>query len=119
MQIDGRRVLVVDDDTHIRNLLREFLTRCGYVVDCAGNGEEAISFLRSNDYNILITDYMMPGINGIDLIKKIRNLKMSLPVIGISSLHNGRGFLAAGANLFLAKPFILSELKNALQKIPT
>ena len=62
---------------------------------------------------LLITDYMMPKINGIELIKRSRDIqKLSVPIIGISASEEERGFLAAGANLFIAMPFSPHALKK-------
>lgn len=116
MQINSRRVLVVDDDIIVRKLLKEFLTFHGYNVDCVSNGEDAIKLIKTGHYVILITDYMMLGIDGIKLTKKVRELNLSLPIIGISGMCNEKDFLSAGANLFMAKPLMLSELKNVLER---
>ena len=60
---------------------------------------------------------MMPEMNGIELIKKVRNIKKSLAIIGMSASEEERGFLAAGANLFIAKPFSPYALKNIIEEI--
>lgn len=116
MQINSRRVLVVDDDIIVRKLLKEFLTLHGYNADCVGNGEDAIKLIKTGHYDILIIDYMMPKIDGIELTRRIRNLSLSLPIIGISGMCNEKDFLSAGANLFMNKPITLSELKNILER---
>ena len=56
-------------------MLNEFLTLCGYDVDCVSNGKEAIALIETDSYDALITDYMMPEMNGIELIKKHEILK--------------------------------------------
>ncbi|MBI4685285.1 MAG: response regulator [Nitrospirae bacterium] len=58
---------------------------------------------------------MMPKINGIELTKMVRNLNLSLPIIGMSATGDEREFLAAGADLFMAKPFIFSAIENVLK----
>ncbi len=101
----------------VRKLLDAFLRFLGYNVQSVSNGEDAIALIEKDHYDILITDYEMPMINGIDLTKKVRNLMPSMPIIGISGLHSSRKeFLIAGATLFMEKPITLSILKNALER---
>jgi len=117
MRINGRRVLIVDDDILVGESLNELLSLLGYNVEYVNNGEEAISLINAGDYDILITDYMMPGVNGIELVKKVRDMGLILPIIGISGTCNEKDFLAAGANIFMNKPLTLKGLWNALEFI--
>ncbi|MEK6582499.1 MAG: response regulator [Nitrospirota bacterium] len=116
MPILAKKILIVDDDIAVRNLLNEILTFHGYDVDCVSNGEDAIKLIKAKHYDVLVTDYMMPGINGIELVKKARDIKSSMPIIGMSGSYNEKNFLAAGANLFIAKPFVFKKLKDILEK---
>ncbi|MDO9288295.1 MAG: response regulator [Thermodesulfovibrionales bacterium] len=117
MKADNKKILVADDDADVRKVLNIFLTYFGYEVDCVNDGEDAMILIEKSNYSLLITDYEMPRINGIELIKKVRNLSPSMPIIGISGLHSSRNeFLTAGASLFMEKPFTLSILKNALER---
>lgn len=118
MKADNKKILVADDDDVIRELLSIFLTYFGYEVDCVNDGEEAMILIEKSNYSLLITDYEMPRINGIELAKKVRNLMPSMPIIGISGSHTCRKeFLIAGANVFLNKPFTFKVLQNALKSI--
>lgn len=117
VKADNKKILVADDDAVIRKLLNIFLTYFGYEVDCVNDREDAMILIEKSNYSLLITDYEMPRINGIDLTKKVRNLMPSMPIIGISGSHTCRKeFLIAGATLFMEKPFTLSILKNALER---
>ncbi|MBI5205154.1 MAG: response regulator [Nitrospirae bacterium] len=117
MKADNKKILVADDDADIRKVLNIFLTYFGYAVDCVNDGEDAMILIEKSSYSLLITDYEMPRINGIELTKKVRNLSPSMPIIGISGLHSSRNeFLTAGASLFIEKPLTLSILKNALER---
>ena len=116
MQIDNKKILVADDDDDVRKILSIFLTFAGYNVDCVNDGEEAMRSLEKNSYSLLITDYMMPKLNGIELIKRVKGLNLSLPIIGISGSDNEKEFLAVGARLFMTKPITLSILGNALER---
>ncbi len=68
------KILVVDDEEDILNILKFFLEREGYEVDTTLNGEEAIKKIEKNYYNIVLTDLRMPGISGVVLLEKKRNL---------------------------------------------
>ncbi len=117
MKADNKKILVADDDADIRKVLNIFLTYFGYEVDCVNDGEDAIKLIEKSNCSLLITDYEMPKINGVELTKKVRNLSPSMPIIGISGLHSSRKeFLIAGATLFMEKPITLSILKNALER---
>lgn len=112
------KVLVADDDDLVRKLLNEFLNYLGYDVHCVSDGEEAMIAIEKDNYSLLITDYEMPIINGIELTKKARELMPSMPIIGISGLYACRKeFLTAGATIFMEKPFTLSILKNTIESV--
>jgi len=115
--MNNGKVLVADDDAFIRKLLNEFLSFYEYNVECVGSGEDALRLIETGHYDILITDYMMPGINGAELIRQIRNQNLSLPIIGISGSVDEKDFLSAGANFFMPKPLELTELKYAIERI--
>lgn len=113
----NKKILVADDDVLLRKLLNDLLTFYGYDVDCVSNGEAAKTSIENGNYDLLITDYMMPEMNGIELIKKVRDIKKSLAIIGMSASEEEKGFLAAGANLFIAKPFSPYALKNIIEEL--
>ena len=115
VKTDIKKILVADDDASVRKLLNIFLTYLGYDVHCVSDGEEAMIAIEKDNYSLLITDYEMPKINGIELTKKARNLMPSMPIIGISGLPTCRKeFLTAGATIFMEKPITPSILKKAL-----
>jgi len=76
-----RRILVVDDEPLIRQLYVETLADSGYLVDSAENGAVAWETLQATTYDLLITDYIMPKVSGIELLKNIHDTHMVLPVI--------------------------------------
>ena len=76
-----RRILVVDDEPVLRDLTSGALKRAGYHVDTAKDGAEAWEILQQHGYDLLITDYNMPGLSGVELIKNVRAAGMGLPVI--------------------------------------
>jgi len=101
-------ILVVDDSHTVREMERRLLTRAGYEVTTAQNGQEAWNLLRLNDYDLLISDVDMPQMNGIELVMKVRdNARMArMPVIILSYKdrdEDRRRGLDAGADFYLTK----------------
>jgi putative two-component system response regulator len=114
------RVIVVDDDPSVVIALEGCLQALGYEVAVAGNGGEAMDLLRADDYRIVITDWEMPEVNGLDLCHWIRERKLG-PYVYIllltsrdkrSDLIEG---LSAGADDFITKPFEPNELRVRLR----
>jgi DNA-binding response OmpR family regulator len=75
------RILLVDDEPDVRSLNAEVLTEAGYQVDTAENGAAGWKALVANHYDALVTDNTMPGVTGLELIKKLRSADMSMAVI--------------------------------------
>jgi len=112
-------ILVVDDDTAIRDTIAISLVRCGYRVDTARDGAAAWNALNEAGYHLLITDHKMPRLTGLELIQKLRSEAMTLPVILISGMmpteevkHHHRLDIDAT----LIKPFAMEELLHAVKK---
>lgn len=114
-----KEVLIVEDEGSIRQLLSEFLSLNGYKVILAKNAYEALEIVENNACSLMITDMHMPLLNGIELVKRIRKINISLPIIGMSIENNKAEFLEAGANYFLLKPFSLNRLKFILYTLFT
>jgi CheY-like chemotaxis protein len=114
------RVLVVEDDEDIRRLNVEALVGSGYEVDAVANGAAAWDTLQLNHYHLLITDYNMPKVTGVELIKKLRAARMSLPVILVSGTIPAKElsrhpWLQIDATLL--KPYTLDELLATVRKV--
>lgn len=112
-------VLVVDDDERIRSLLKRFLTENGYRASMAANGREARELLGSVDFDLLVLDVMMPGMNGFDLTERVRAAS-NVPIL----LLTARGMpedriegLERGADDYLSKPFEPRELLLRVQNL--
>jgi len=107
------RVLIIEDDADISSYLRKGLRQIGYSADIVENAREALSVLRSTDYDVAVVDLMLPGMSGEELIEKIRADGRELPVIILSAKREVqervRG-LKIGADDYLTKPFSFSEL---------
>jgi two-component system response regulator (stage 0 sporulation protein F) len=114
------RILVVDDDSNIRGLLDTVLSRKGHRVFTAGHGQKGLDVFRRERPDLTILDIELPDMNGIEVLRQIKTVDQSAPVIiltgtGAESLEKRARDL--GATEFLAKGFSLHELGDALQRI--
>ena len=109
---DAPHLLVGDDDTRIRNLLKHYLTANGFRVTVAGNAGEARRKLAGLDFDLLVLDVMMPGETGVDLTKSLRAEK-NVPILMLTALSETDSRISgleAGADDYLPKPFDPREL---------
>lgn len=122
-EIKGR-ILVVDDDERIRRMLKDYLFSCGYMVTEAKDGEEAIDifFANNNCMDLIILDVMMPGIDGLGVMKEIRNFS-DIPVIFLSAKSEEYDQLLGfkrGADDYIPKPFspkiLLAHIEAILKR---
>ncbi len=113
-----KTVLITDDKEPMRKLLSGFFLFDGYKIIFANNGKEALDILIDKyPVDLLITDLSMPVIDGIELVVKIRNLGIAIPIIGMSVEDKRSEFLKAGADYFLLKPFSLNQIRSILYLI--
>lgn len=107
------RVLVVEDSDSLRNTLRQALENSGYVVDCAADGEEGLWLAESNEYDAVILDIMLPKLDGLSLLQKLRQTGWETNVLLLTakdSIKDKVHGLRTGADDYLVKPFDLEEL---------
>lgn len=110
-----QRVLVIDDDREVGSILRYALGSFGFEVVTCENAAEALLFLMRERFDYIITDYQMPGMDGLELTRRLRRLVEPLTVIiGMSGLDLDGEFLRAGANDFFRKPFPPYDLAMAI-----
>ena len=109
----AEKILVVDDELQVRELLSDFLSEEGYKVILATNGAEAIDLAGLENPEVILLDISMPGIDGIEVCKKLKAQEKTqfIPIIIITALQDS-GFVAylEGADDFVSKPFNLVEL---------
>jgi len=106
------RILLVEDEKGVANFIRKGLEEEFYSIDHARDAEEALLFLESNNYDMIILDVMMPGMNGFDLCKAIRQKKIQSPVLMLTardSVKDKVRGLDSGADDYLTKPFSFEE----------
>ena len=118
------RILIVDDENIIVTVLKESLSRLGYDVLTASDGEQALRLVEDGNIDLLITDIVMPNMNGIELLAELKTKAPALKVIAISngSEHKGPGeYLRqakeTGVTRYLIKPFMLKELSAMVQEL--
>jgi excisionase family DNA binding protein len=114
-----KRVLVVDDEASIRELLSKTLALAEYDVDTAGDGAAALDRMRALAYDLLIADLKMPGMDGLTLIRQARQLKADLPIIiitGYSSESSAIEAVNLGVDGYLTKPFRVPQVLAAAAK---
>lgn len=108
-----RRVLIVEDDAHIAELLRLHLGDEGYAVEHAADGLEGLRLLEAGGWDALVLDLMLPGVDGLEICKRARSMARYTPIIITSArsseVHRILG-LELGADDYLAKPFSVLEL---------
>ncbi len=113
------RVLIVDDDSSMRRLLRRQLEGLGHTVQEAGSGEEALNLLESHEADVVLTDLRMPGLTGVQLCARILLAHPDLPVVvmtGYGTLDAAVDAMRAGAWDFLRKPFETEELEVSIER---
>ena len=119
MEKNKFHILVVDDDNKIKELIRQFLAEKGFIVSTASNAEEAKIKINIFDFNLMILDVMMPGQNGYDLTKEIKQSK-NIPILLLTAKgeveHRIHG-LELGAEDYLGKPFEPKELLLRIKNI--
>jgi YesN/AraC family two-component response regulator len=114
------RVLVVDDESYIRELIKETLRGRQYKAGTAANGVEALDILSRETYDIVVTDVVMPGMEGLELVKQIRRLYPKVHIIvltGFPRTADIGDFLAQGVDEFLPKPFRGNDLIAVIRRL--
>lgn len=113
------QVLVVDDEGAIRYSVSKTLQRIGYEVEEASSGEEALEMLAKRDYDVILTDIRMPGLTGVDLLKRIKDISPDGIVIlmtGYASLGTAVESLRLGAHDYLIKPSSSQDIRQSVAR---
>lgn len=122
-QIDkAYKILLTEDDKVNQLVAARMLKECGYLVDIANNGFEAVEMAKKNDYDVILMDIQMPGMDGIEATKKIRESDQQIPVIALTAyaLQGDRErFLAYGMDEYVSKPIKVEKLVTTIEKIIT
>ena len=114
------KILVVDDEVKVREMLHEILSRLGYECRTAASGREALHILKEDYFPIVISDIKMPEMSGIELLKEIKKNYPDIEVISITAYSENHTFvdvINAGASDFITKPFSREELEAKLSRV--
>ncbi|MDD2319382.1 MAG: sigma-54 dependent transcriptional regulator [Geobacteraceae bacterium] len=114
-----KRILITDDDKQTRDLVATFLGYKGYRVFQACDAMEALEMIEAEDIDLVVTDVMMPKVNGLEFIKRVKAVRPEIVAIVYSAYGNSvmtANLLKAGAFFYLEKPFDLEELDSIIQR---
>lgn len=117
---NGSHILVVDDEPLVRRSLSEMLALSGYTVSAASNGKEALKLLKDYSADIVITDMKMPEMDGVKLLKQLKEISPDTAVIlitGYGSIENAVEAIKQGADDYITKPIVDSEIKMVIEKL--
>jgi DNA-binding NtrC family response regulator len=117
---NGSHILIVDDEPLVRRSLSELLTLSGYTVSTAKNGREALEFLKDYTTDIIITDIKMPELDGMKLLKQVKESNPNIAVIlitGYGSIENAIEAIKEGAYDYITKPIVDSEIKIVIERL--
>jgi CheY-like chemotaxis protein len=116
-----RRVLVVDDEASFRYFLHNVLEHAGYSVTAVGSGEEALMRARCYDFDLIITDMVMPNMQGSELITRLRSGGFTTPIIAITGHPDGEACISVAKKFhvdhILHKPFSLPDLCKTVEQL--
>ena len=107
------RILVIEDEPGIAGFLRDGLTEEGYTVDTAEDGPRGLNLATTNEYDLLLLDWMLPGLSGIDLCRQYRKQRPTTPIIMLTAKDTPQDVvfgLNSGVNDYVRKPFDFDEL---------
>jgi two-component system, OmpR family, response regulator len=114
------RLLLIEDDRKIANFVRRGLREAGFAVDHAENGIDGLDLLLTEPYDVAVIDIMLPGLDGLSIIEKMRNRRIKTPILVLSAkgtVDDRIKGLQTGADDYLTKPFSFSELLARVQAL--
>jgi len=117
--MSSERILVVDDELFVRELLLEFLSAQGYEVSLADSGEKAVELMQTQPADLVLVDLKMPGINGIEALRQIKKIAPDVRAIimtGYPTIESSIEALRHGAYDYVIKPFKLDDLKSSIER---
>ncbi len=111
------KILVVDDDLHIQKLYKEELEEEGYEVVVAESGKKAMELFTQEDFDLVTLDILMPDIDGIKLLRQMKEKKPRLPIIMSTAYDYRDDFAVWASEAYIVKSADLEELKNTIKKL--
>ena len=116
-KVVGKRVLLAEDESQVREAIRMLLSVDEHEVTEARDGREALAIFEPGRFDLVITDYMMPRMQGDELAKQIKHKAPSQPVLMISAYVQQSACLTSQVDALLAKPFSFGDLRQAIAKL--
>jgi len=116
----GSKILIVEDDKKMREALRQIMVREKFDVDTASSGEEALKVFKNRDFDLVISDLKLPGIDGMEVLKAIREFRPETGVIIITAyatIDSAVQAMKQGAEDYISKPFNLEEIRHVVKKV--
>jgi DNA-binding NtrC family response regulator len=113
-------ILIVDDEKNIRLTMSQTLTPLGYEVNTAVNGEDALKQLAEKDFRLILLDLKMPGVDGMEVLREVVNLRPDIRIIIVSAhgtVENAVETIKLGAVDFIQKPFAPKEIRHIVQEV--
>src|SRR5215475_6234179 len=120
MQRQSARLLVIDDDSRLADMLRDYLGEAGFRVSAAGNGGAGLGLLARESYDAVILDLMLPDVDGLEVCRQIRRRDSAIPILMLTARGDATDRvvgLELGADDYLPKPFAPRELLARLRAI--
>jgi DNA-binding response OmpR family regulator len=114
------RILVIEDEEKVASFIEKGLEQSAYTVDWAANGEDGLEFARSNEYQAIVLDIMLPGKSGLEVVRELRARGVTTPVLALTAragLEDRVAGLDSGCDDYLPKPFAFDELLARLRAL--
>jgi DNA-binding NtrC family response regulator len=115
-----KRVLVVDDEENIRQILKEYLNEFGYEVACAVNGQEALQIYKNGRFDVILSDLVMRPVDGLELlgeVKKVDPDAIFIMITGYPSIESALEAVKKGARDYITKPFNIDEIRLKMERV--
>lgn len=114
------KILLIEDEVKLANFIAKGLTEVGYVVTHESNGSEALETAAANEFDLILLDIMLPGQNGFEVLKNLREFSINTPIIFMSALSESEHVIKGldlGAVDYIKKPFDFEELKARVRNV--
>jgi two-component system response regulator PilR (NtrC family) len=115
-----KRVLVVDDEENIRQILKEYLNEFGYEVVCAVNGQEALQIYKNGRFDVILSDLVMRPVDGLELLSEIKKVDpdaIFIMITGYPSIESALEAIKKGARDYITKPFNIDEIRLKMERV--